>query len=107
MHHSGRIDGDFVGSCQQHGTEIVCFAYPASYREGDGELFCDGADGINEGLASFVSGSDVIENELVRAGFGVVFSQRHRIVNVLKIVKFFAFDNAPVVHVQAGNDSFG
>ena len=54
-----------------------------------------------------MSGGDVEENDLVRAGIAVTLREFGGVAGIAQIHELDAFDDAAVVDVEAGDDAFG
>ena len=61
---------------------------------------------MQSGIPVFVTGSNIQKGNFIGALFIVAPSYFYRITGIADIDKLYAFDYAPFVHIQTGNNSF-
>ncbi len=103
----GGVDADLVGAGIEDLLSIVRAADAAADGEGDEEFAGSAAHGVEQGLAAFVGRGDVEQDDFVGAFASVARGLRCGIAGVDKIDELHAFDDAAVVHVEAGDDALG
>ena len=100
--HGGGVEGDLVRAGSQHVAHLVDAAHAAA----DGERHEGPArrppHHVQHRAAALGGGGDIQEDDLVGALVGVALGQLGRIAFVGQVHEVGAFDDAAVVHVQAG-----
>src|SRR5690606_23513948 len=77
----------------------------AAHRYRHEAMFGGAGDDVEDGFAPFGARRDVEEAEFVGAGRVVGDGGFHRVAGVAQIDKLYALDDAPVLHVEAGDQS--
>ena len=101
------IDRDLVRPAGQHPFKVLQAADPAPHGQGDEDAGGHIRQNIGEQLPPLHRGGDVVKNQLVRPGPGVVVRQTHRVRDVLNIQKVDPLHHPSVSHIQTGDDPFG
>jgi hypothetical protein len=86
---------------------VVGGANAAAYAKGNEQLTRGTAHCVEERLPPFVRCGNVQQHDLVRALAGMTRRLRSRIARINQIDELHAFHDAPVMHVEAGDDALG
>ena len=103
--HRRRVDGDLVGAGFEQRAHVLDRAHAAADRERHEAAFGGAAHDVENGAALLVARRDVEEAKLVRAGLVVSRGGLDRIAGVAQIDEFDAFDDAPLFHVEARDET--
>ncbi|ACA99625.1 hypothetical protein SYNPCC7002_A1635 [Picosynechococcus sp. PCC 7002] len=105
--HRRRIDTDFIGPGPQEVSNLGRGTDATADGEGNKDLFCGLVDHIDNGVAVFVGGGNVEENQFVSPRIVINLRQLYRIASILEIDKIHTFDNPSSIHIEARQNSFG
>ena len=105
--HRRRVDADLIGARPQQLLKVLQGADAAAYGDRHEHLLDSLAHHVGHGLAGFVGGGDVQEDDLVCALLGVVGGQLHRVTGVADVDKVHALDHPSIPDVQARDNAFG
>jgi len=100
-----RVDCYFVCACAQDLSEIFDGPNTASNRERDEDLFCDARRDLDNQIALFVTGSDIEENELVRAHCIIPLGELCGVPRITKIEEIHSLDYTPAFNIEARYNS--
>ena len=103
----GRVDAGLVRAGLQDAPEVFHGLDAAADAEGDEDLFGDPAGVVEHQVALLVRGRDVQKDQFVRALRVVQRGPLDGVAGIAQVEEVGAFDDAPVLDVQAGNDSGG
>ena len=101
----GTVDAYFVGSSGEHPLHVGKFADSATDGKGDVYLGSHFPHHVGEGLAAFVAGGDVEENQFVCALLAVNLAKLDGIARLPKLQEVRALDSLAVFDIEAGYDS--
>ena len=101
------IDADFVGTGVEHGADIVHRADAAAHRQRNKDVFGDLLHRVYCGFAAVGAGGDIEKADLIGALFVIAHGDFYRVTSIADIDEIDALDDAPVVHIQAGNNTLG
>jgi hypothetical protein len=101
------VDANLVRTSKQHLTHVGHSPDTAANGEGHETARRSSLDHIDHGLALLVAGRDVEEDEFISALLIVQLGALHRVSCVTKLEKLGAFHDTPLLHVEAGDNSFG
>src|ERR1035437_1320820 len=104
LHRRG-VDAHLVGTGPQQPAGIFDRPDATAHREGDEYLLGGAGDNVDHGLAVIRGCGDVEEDQLVGPLGVVAGSQLDRVAGVEQLDELDAFDDAPGVHVETGDDS--
>jgi hypothetical protein len=100
------VDGNFIGTRRQHHAHILDSANAAADRERNKNLRRTIFGDFDHCAATFVRSRNVQENKFVRPLQIVAFGKFDWVTGIAQSDKVRAFDDAPVLHVKAGDNSF-
>src|SRR5262245_58088245 len=103
--HRRRVDGDLVGAGFEQCAHVLDRAYPAADRERHEAALGGAAYDVENGAALLVACRDVEEAKFVRARLVVSRGRLHRVAGVAQIDELDAFDDAPLFHVEARDET--
>ena len=102
---SGRVDRDLVSSLSQDSLHVIDCSYPAADSEGNKNPLSHSADHVRYRIPGVTCSRYIEKYQLIGSQFGVGLSGLHGISRITQLNKIDPFDNAPVLDVQAGDDS--
>ena len=101
------VDGNLVRAVFQDEPHVIDRPDAAAHREGNVHLFRHALDHVEDDVPPVGRGGDVQEDELVGALVVVKRAVFDGIARVDKIDEVDSLDDAALVNVKAGDDSFG
>ncbi len=105
--HGGGIEAHFFRASLDQIRRVVEGANAAAYGQGHENLVHDLTDQVGHDLPPLVAGGDVVEDQFVRAILLIFAGLGDGVAGVDVVEEFDAFDDAPAINVQTGNDTFG
>ena len=103
--HGRCVDRHLVGAGEQQRADILDGAHAAADGDRHEALLGGAAHDIEDGGAVLVARGDVEEAELVGPGRVIGLRRLDRIAGVDQVDELHALDDAPVLHVEAGNEA--
>ena len=103
--HGGGHDRDLVGAGEQQRADVVQRAHAAAHRQRHEADIRRAPHDVEQDGALLMARGDVEEAELVRARRVIEHRLLDRIARIAQIDEIDALDDAPVLHVEAGNDA--
>ena len=103
--HGGGVDADLVGAREQERAHIGNIPHPAADGERHEAGFRRAAHHVEQGATRLVARGDVEEAEFVGAGRIVGLGRFNRITGIAQLEELHALHDAPVLHVEAGDDA--
>ena len=101
----GGIDAYFVGTGAKQLVDVVDAAHSPADGEWDEDLFGGAAHHVEHGAAAGDGGGYVEEGEFVGPLPVVAGGELHWVAGVFQAGEIDSLDHAPVIDVEAGNDS--
>src|SRR6185503_15794351 len=101
----GRVDRYLVGSGPEERAHVVERPDAAADGERHEDAIGGARDDIQDDRALLVRGGDVEERQLVGALRVVALRDLDRIAGVAELDEAHALDDAPALHVEAGDDA--
>src|SRR3989344_1451436 len=105
--HGGGIERDFVCPKLKQSPYLLDGADAPAYREWNEDLLCHRRGDVEYRLAPFLGWTDIEKNNVIRALFGILFAERHRITDHLQVDERDTLDHLAVLDVEARNDALG
>src|SRR5262249_51183533 len=103
----GGVDADLVSARAQQLVDILRGPHAAAHGQRDEDLLRRAPHHVVRGLAVAGGGRDVEERQFVGA-FGVVeLGHLDGVAGVAQVLEVDSLDDAAVVHVEAGDDTYG
>ena len=102
----GGVQADFLGARVDRRRRIVFRADAAADRQRNEDALRHGRDGCGERAPAFDRRGDVEDDDLVDPFLVVALGELRRIAGVAQPFEIDAFDDLPVAHVEARDDSF-
>ena len=103
--HGRRIDGNLVGAGTQQLTDVLGRPHAPADRERHETARSRALDNAEDGVAVLVAGRDVEKAELVGACRIISRGRLDGIAGILEVDEVNPFDDAAVLHVEAGDDT--
>ena len=101
------IDRDLVRPAGQHPLKVLQAADAAPHGQGNEDGGGHIRQNIGEQLPPLHRGGDVVKDQLVGPGPGVVVRQTYRVRDVLDIQEVDPLHHPSVPYIQTGDDPFG
>ena len=101
------IDRDLVRAAGQHPLKVLQAADAAPHGQGNEDGGGHVRQNLGEQLPPLHRGGDVVKDQLISSGLGVVVRQTHRVGDVLNIQEVDPLHHPSVPHVQTGDDPLG
>jgi len=104
---SGGVHAHLVRACLKDLRRIVRGTNAAANTEGHEEFARRSAHRVQQRLPPLMRRGNIEQHNLVRAFAGMTRRLRRRIARIDQIDELHTLYNAPVMHVEAGDDAFG
>src|SRR5690606_16690340 len=101
------VDAHLVRARIEQGVDVVHRTNSSTYGQGHKYLASRSLHDVEQRPARLVGGGDVQEGDLIGAGGVVAPGALDRIASVANIDEIYAFDDASVADIEAGNEAFG
>ena len=101
----GRVDRDLVRAGFQQLAHVLDAAHAAADRQRHEAALRGALHHVENGAAVLVTGGDIEEAELVRAGLVIGCRRLDRIARILQVEETYALDDAAFLHIEARYDA--